>query len=547
MKRETQNAGKILDRFFRSASRPSFEQLEQSRRNVLQRLRTEALRPAHSEPGLSVAQPHPRFRLAAVAAMAAIAIIASAVFLLHELSPARIATAADGARYRFGDVVRSAGSDGLFVRLADGSRIEMRSDTELSLEKARDGVRIRLKTGEVIVSAAKQHTGHLYVQTKDVIVSVIGTVFLVDTDEQGSRVAVIQGEVQIRQDGIEKKLHPGDQVATNPLMDFVPMPEELSWSRDAESHMALLAQSLAPPQAPAIAPPQPPVIYAPPVLHLKALGAWEVVAIRPCNEASVSGPPGGRGAGPRPSPGRITFECMTVQQMISLAYERLGEPLLNASGGLPGAGKLRSGPSWVRSDKYRIDAKAEGTPDAKVMEGPMLRALLEDRFQLKLHRETEEAPMYALTVAKSGVRIQPIGLDGCRKRTPEDNFTYEQMLAWIRRGEKPYCGINGGSEGLNIIWDFGGSTLSAFAGVLSGNLDRHVLDKTGIEGRFNIHLEYVRDENTSPRFGDPVERPDIQPGPSIFTAVEQLGLKLEPTKGPREYMVIDGIERPSEN
>jgi uncharacterized protein (TIGR03435 family) len=236
--------------------------------------------------------------------------------------------------------------------------------------------------------------------------------------------------------------------------------------------------------------------------------------------------------------------------MTFLAYVQMGNRLLNASGRSPSEPDGRTakgGPAWVRSDKYRIEAKAEGTPDKKIMMGPMLRNILQDRFQLNVRRETEQIPMYALTAAKGGLKIRPIGQDGCRQRTPEISSTYEQELARIRSGEKPFCGVSGGSQGPNIIWDFGGSTMAAFAGIISSNLDRHVLDKTGIEGRFNIHLEFLRDENTDRHFDAPVEGTDIAPAPSIFTAIEQLGLKLEQTRGPREYLVIDHVERPAEN
>ncbi len=545
MKRETRSPQNILDRFFAQVLKPSSEQMDRSRRNIMQHLQAG---PRDCDAIPSFQKQRWRFRSVAAFAAGVIAVAGATAILRHDqrLSETTVAAASDGSRYRFGETVQTKGKAGVFLQLADNSRVEMRKDSELSLESAGDGVRIRLKTGGVIVSAAKQREGHLYVQTKDVVVSVVGTVFLVDADWEGSRVAVIQGEVRVQQGGVEKKLHPGEQVATKPRMDVTPMTEEvLSWSRDAESHLALLAQSVTPSRQPAIALPSVPQASDTP--------KWEAVAIRPCNEDSVPRTPGGRGAGPRLSIGRITFECMTVQQMITLAYDRLGERVLNAAGRSPSDPDiLRGGPPWVRRDKYRIDAKAEGTPDSKVMMGPMLRVILEDRFQLKLRRETEEVPMYALTVGKSGLKIrplgiQPVGADGCRQRTPEDTFTYEQVLAHIRAGEKPYCGVSGGSEGPNIIWDFGGSTLANFAGILSGNLDRHVLDKTGIEGRFNIHLEFIRDENTSPHFGDPVEQPEISPGASIFTAVESLGLKLEATKGPRGYLVIDVIERPSEN
>src|SRR5262249_7643361 len=99
--------------------------------------------------------------------------------------------------------------------------------------------------GGIIVAAANQRTGHLYVQTKDVMVSVVGTVFLVNTEEADSRVAVIQGEVYVQQGTIAKRLLPGEQVATNPVMEPHPVIEQFSWSRESEAHAAMLQESAA--------------------------------------------------------------------------------------------------------------------------------------------------------------------------------------------------------------------------------------------------------------------------------------------------------------
>ena len=105
------------------------------------------------------------------------------------------------------------------LKLADGSAIEMRSNSALRLHQANDGVQIHLDAGSVIVNAARQRTGHLYVKTRDMTVSVVGTVFLVNAEEEGSRVAVIEGEVRVQQGEIETKLRPGQQVTTNPAME----------------------------------------------------------------------------------------------------------------------------------------------------------------------------------------------------------------------------------------------------------------------------------------------------------------------------------------
>jgi hypothetical protein len=325
---------------------------------------------------------------------------------LYRVAGDKTTSVGAGTSVHLYDSLRSSADTGSMLLLADGSRVEMLSESELSLERASDGLSVHLTRGGIIVNAARQRAGHLYVQTRDVIVSVVGTVFLVDTEEEGSRVAVIQGEVRVQQGGLEKRLRPGEQVASNPIMEPMPVKQELSLSRNAESHLALLEQQAA------IVPPPPPQTPETP--------KWETVSVKPCNNDSR--PPGVRGAGPRPSPGRLFIECMTVAQMIEmsvLSVRNGGETLLNASAGGRDRGDttttIRGGPSWVRSDKYLIEAKTEGTPENKIMMGPMTRTILEDRFQLKLRRETEEVPMYAMTVAKSGLKIQIVDMNTCRK------------------------------------------------------------------------------------------------------------------------------------
>jgi len=139
-------------------------------------------------------------------------------------------------RIAFGDIVRSNGGAGGILRLADGSHVEVRSQSELLLERAADGVRIRLNHGGLLVDAAKQRDGHLYVQTRDFTVSVVGTVFLVNAEEAGSRVAVLEGEVRVQQGATDQKLRPGQQVATSPLMTAPTLPQEIAWSLDVVSH-----------------------------------------------------------------------------------------------------------------------------------------------------------------------------------------------------------------------------------------------------------------------------------------------------------------------
>ena len=149
------------------------------------------------------------------------------------------------------------GGDGGVLTLRDDSRVEIQEMSVVSLQRAADGVRIQLTTGEVIVSAAKQRGGHLYVQTKDMTVSVVGTVFFVNAGKTGSRVAVLQGEVQVQQGPMTKQLRPGEEVATNPDVEVLPVREEISWSRHVEQHLALLDQARSAAIAAAQAPEEP--------------------------------------------------------------------------------------------------------------------------------------------------------------------------------------------------------------------------------------------------------------------------------------------------
>src|SRR4029079_16669275 len=127
--------------------------------------------------------------------------------------------------------------------LTDGSRIELRSQGEFSVEKASDGILVHLQKGGIIVRAAKQDSGHLYVKTKDMTVSVVGTVFLVNAEEEGSRVAVIEGEVRVQQGATETKLKPGEKVNTTPRMESQAVSQQIAWSSKAPEHIALLQQS----------------------------------------------------------------------------------------------------------------------------------------------------------------------------------------------------------------------------------------------------------------------------------------------------------------
>ena len=292
--------------------------------------------------------------------------------------------------------------------------------------------------------------------------------------------------------------------------------------------------------------------------------AFDVVSIRRCMPGDeLNGPPGGRGGGggrgPRFSPGRLRMQCLDLSDMILTAYIDLGTgPLLNFEA-LPGDPKwLRNAPAWAYSDWYTIDAETDNPaangPVGLQSEGrkvllQMLRTALEDRFHLKMHRDTEQVPMYDLTVAKGGLKLKPMEPGGCIPRDPSKGVMTSEMFP---PNATPLCTNWLHMNGPDWKIDGAGQTLAALASHLSGALNRHVFDKTGVTDLFTYHLQFAHDDTTPgnvppqiiARWFPPT---DVPSGPSIFAVLEGVGLKLEPTKGPQGIIVVDHVERPSEN
>jgi uncharacterized protein (TIGR03435 family) len=279
---------------------------------------------------------------------------------------------------------------------------------------------------------------------------------------------------------------------------------------------------------------------------------FDAASIRPCRtEEAPPGPARGGAGGTNAtfSTGRMNVPCVTLEQLIYLAYAGSGatseEQLVNVvPGGASDTTKVRGGPAWLHSqrDKFAVEATAPGASERYVLLGSMLRTLLEERFQLKVHRESEDVPMYTMTLAKGGLKMRPIKEGECdadRSRSPFDP------------GEKPMCGMmTMGGRGPNAVWNFVDFPMSSLANRLSGTLGRHVIDRTGVGDRFIIHLEFHPDENT-PGIKWSAERDADASAPqaaSIFTALgEQIGVKLEKTRGPQGFLVIDHVERPALN
>ena len=261
-------------------------------------------------------------------------------------------------------------------------------------------------------------------------------------------------------------------------------------------------------------------------------------ATRPAFEVA-SAKPAPKGCPSTGSQGRVS-QCRTLEAQIQMAYN------LAAFGPHRRQGRrlqIVGGPAWVRSDLYEITTKANPDTPPDQMYGPMMQVLLEDRFKLKIRRERREMPVYFLTVAKGGLKLKVLREGSCAPpdlNHPADDPAKECGY-W---SALPTPNMSGGQ---NVIMDSRGETMAEFADDLSNfGSDRVVLDKTGLMGLFNIHLEFAMDKAP----GTPGNRPaSTDPaGPSMFTAVqEQLGLRLSAGKGPVDVLVIDHVERPTEN
>jgi uncharacterized protein (TIGR03435 family) len=188
--------------------------------------------------------------------------------------------------------------------------------------------------------------------------------------------------------------------------------------------------------------------------------------------------------------------------------------------------QIVGGPAWFGSDKFDLDAQpdGQGQPNEKQWK-TMVQKLLADRFKLAFHRDKKELSAYALTVGKNGPKLtksqgDPNGLPGLMFRGPG-------------------------------IFHANNATMANFADILQAAvLDRPVVDQTGLEGKYDFPLKWTPDETQFASFGGkmppPSDNADAPPG--LFTAIqEQLGLKLESTKAPVEVLVIDHVEKPSEN
>jgi uncharacterized protein (TIGR03435 family) len=200
--------------------------------------------------------------------------------------------------------------------------------------------------------------------------------------------------------------------------------------------------------------------------------------------------------------------------------------------------RVEGGPDWLSSDRFDIEAKAQRNPTREQLHA-MLRKLLADRFHLIVHSDTKMVPVYALVLARSDGTLGPqVRPTACTGREPRPAVPVVPHIVDPNNdtdaASPPPCGVVQTRRGTLVVR---GVTMEGLAEAgLSTILDRKVVDRTGLTGKYDLNAEWT------PALGPP--RP-AGVGPATFTALdEQLGLKLDSAQGPVDILVIDRVERP---
>jgi len=264
---------------------------------------------------------------------------------------------------------------------------------------------------------------------------------------------------------------------------------------------------------------------------------FEVASIKRCQD------PDRGGGGGDPTPGRLHLNCLTTANLIRMAYLAFptgqpNEPVSPTFLMQP----ISGGPSWMNSDLYRIDAKAEGPANLEMMRGPMMQALLEDRFKLKLHRESKETNIFELIVGKSGAKLHAAKEGGC------EVFDRNHPPPEPAPGQPSPVLCGSARMSLNGGFDILGLTIADLCRELTKFVDRDIVDKTGIAGVFDVHLDLTPADLGYPDAApNPTSTYTLGDGRAIAATLDKLGLQMRPAKGSAPFLVIDRLESPSEN
>jgi uncharacterized protein (TIGR03435 family) len=299
--------------------------------------------------------------------------------------------------------------------------------------------------------------------------------------------------------------------------------------------------------APMAGPPLPPVYE------------YEVASFKPFKPGSEG--PGVMRFGMSMAPDSFTASGYTMQDLITMAYGIRDFQLSGA-------------PSWLNSDRYDVEAKMDSSTadalqklnqdDRNLQRQKMLQALLADRLKLTIHRETKDGQVYMLVVGKNGSKLKEATAEELASAPPTGPRGGGGVgtgggggggRGTVTRGAPPPGSMTmsmgrGGTQSMTLQ----AIPISGFVDMLARNVGRPVVDKTGLMGKYDIKLEWTRDDaqmqpppggGPTTVNGQPV--PESNAPPLMEAIQEQLGLKLESGKGPIENIVIDHVEKPSDN
>lgn len=266
--------------------------------------------------------------------------------------------------------------------------------------------------------------------------------------------------------------------------------------------------------------------------------SFEVASIKPAAPMQsgriMVGSRGGPGTG---EPGQITFTNSSIADLIQSAYDVKSFQV--------------TGPGWLETERFDVIAKVPAGA-TKAESRIMLQHLLADRFKLVLHRSTKESSLYALLVAKGGPKLKESATESDAEPAHEPGHVRGGMTMMIAPGGR-----------MRMV--AAGTTIAKLVDALAMQLDRPIVDMTGLTGTYDITLEFAPDPAIMqakmaamgmppppppPDGAGPAASPaDSGPLATIFTALpEQLGLRLEARKGPVELLVVDSVEKtPAEN
>ena len=252
---------------------------------------------------------------------------------------------------------------------------------------------------------------------------------------------------------------------------------------------------------------------------------FDVVSIK----ENVNGGPGAAVSDLRETPGRASLTNVSLRTLIQVAYQVQPRQLVGE-------------PDWVNNSRFDLLATTSGSASVAEMR-MMLRPLLEDRFGLVVHTETREVPVYALILARRDGKLDPnlkVSTTDCQANGARPGYCpAPRSDGWATAGLiLPLFG-QGRFQGRGL-------RMANVASALNNVVDRTIVDKTGLTEPYEFDLTWTPDALLQP--GATANGQANITAPSLFTALqEQLGLKLEPEKGPEQVLVVDKVQKPAEN